>query len=300
MGLRVGLVGCGRWGRQHLATLLALRNEGHVSFIAVCDINPNRLESLDADATYTDHDTMLDQERLDAVAIVTPPETHVRLLNAGVERGLATLVEKPFSHDHVQTVETLAQLPETSVVGVGYLLRHHTGLQRMKSTLDRDGLGKVRSVRYVRRTRREPPAGAEPIETLGVHGLDLVAWLFTRPLRSFSNVRIDRSALAATVALGDDGGASATVDVAWQAAEEVRLVEAVGDQASATLDFGTGVYTLREKSGELIERLEDSNQPLEAEWRWFFDIIRAGKPCVYPSVEALLDQSEWLHVNVAR
>ena len=79
MGLTIGLVGCGRWGSNHLRTLNALKSTGRISRVVVCDIDPEKLKDVDADAAYTSLRSMLEQEQLDGLAIVTPPETHVEL-----------------------------------------------------------------------------------------------------------------------------------------------------------------------------------------------------------------------------
>ena len=41
MELTIGLVGCGRWGANHLATLVALREEGLLTRIVVTDADPD-------------------------------------------------------------------------------------------------------------------------------------------------------------------------------------------------------------------------------------------------------------------
>ena len=295
MSLCVGLVGCGRWGRHHLATLQTLQEEGHIARLVVCDINPGQLNSLRADGVYNGFERMLESETLDAVAIVTPPETHAALLHLALAHELPALVEKPFTDDHGKTVETFRAFPTTAVVAVGYLLRHHAGLLRLKSMLENDALGAVHGVRYVRRTRRSKPKDSDPITTLAVHGLDLVTWLFQSPLRTFERVEIERDERAATVFLSNGSGQHAEVDVAWEATAEQRLVEVTGDQGSVSLDFGTGAFAHRDVDGEVVEELEVAGQPLEAEWRWFLSVAKQGQPCVYPSIDSLLDQSEWLH-----
>lgn len=297
MGLRVGLVGCGRWGRHHLATLQTLQEEGHVARLVVCDINPSQLNSVRADGVYHGFERMLESETLDAVAIVTPPETHAALLHLALAHELPALVEKPFTDHHGQAVDVFHAFPATAVVVVGYLLRHHAGLLRLKTMLEKDALGAVHGVRYVRRTPRSKPMDADPITTLAVHGLDLVTWLFQSPLRTFERVKIERDERAATVFLSNGSGHHAEVDVAWEATDEQRLVEVTGDQGSVSLDFGTGAFTHRDVGGVMVEELEVAGQPLEAEWRWFLNVAQQGQPCIYPSMDSLLDQSEWLHLH---
>jgi predicted dehydrogenase len=300
MGLHVGLVGCGRWGARHLATLQTLQEEGHVARLVVCDINPGQLNSVHADGVYHGFEHMLETETLDAVAIVTPPDTHAALLQLALAHELPALVEKPFTDDHAQAVETFRTLPDSAVVVVGYLLRHHAGLLRLKTMLENDVLGAVHGVRYVRRTLRSKPMDADPITTLAVHGLDLVTWFFQSPLRAFERVQIERNERAATVMLAKGSTQNAEVDVAWDASVEQRLVEVTCEQGSVRLDFGTGAFTRRDLAGAVVEELEEAGQPLEAEWRWFLQAAEERRSGVYPSIASLLDQSEWLHLHSPR
>ena len=42
MGAKVGIIGCGRWGSVHIKTLFQLKQEGLISEIHGCDINPQK------------------------------------------------------------------------------------------------------------------------------------------------------------------------------------------------------------------------------------------------------------------
>lgn len=68
----VALIGCGRWGTNHLQVLQKLRAQGMVGRLVVCDIDATKLKTLKADAVYASSTVMLANETLDAVAIVTP------------------------------------------------------------------------------------------------------------------------------------------------------------------------------------------------------------------------------------
>ena len=39
MTLTIGLIGCGRWGTIHHATLMSLKQEGYLDRLVVCDID---------------------------------------------------------------------------------------------------------------------------------------------------------------------------------------------------------------------------------------------------------------------
>jgi predicted dehydrogenase len=294
---RIGLVGCGRWGLNHYQTLQRLREEGLVSFLAVCDIKPEATANLNADAVYHDAALMMAKERLDAVALVTPPATHLELLKEALAVGLPVLLEKPLSDRHEESAIALANLPSDAVVVVGYLLRHHPGLQRVKSLLEENVLGALQGIRYVRRTQRAKPPGATPLTTLAVHGLDLISWLLDKPLNSLQTVLFEVDDRSARIAFdAPTEGQSASIDVAWQSDEEIRSVVVEGKDRQATLDFGANTLSIsalqKDLQASLVERFH--GEPLLEEWRFFLRRIDAGEGSVYPPAVSLDDLGCWL------
>ena len=295
----VGLVGCGRWGNNHLNVLLKLFDEGVVQRIAVCDVNPDQLSGLSVDAVYTHIDDLLAHETLDAIALVTPPDSHLELLSQALDADLPVLVEKPLSDDHQATLDVLDALPKNAVISVGYLLRHHPGLKRIKSAIEDNAVSDIETVAYVRRTQREWPEGLDALTTLAVHGLDTVSFLLDQPLMDMDVVFIDRQPETVLLRLADAAGRMAIVDVAWGADDEIRAVAVQSPSVDASLDFGTGQLVWRPKEDEEQDPVmeEYSGQALEEEWRAFLDMVKSGTPNITPSVETLLDQSQWMNAH---
>lgn len=299
MNLTIGLVGCGRWGINHLRTLMSLKSIGRLGRVVVCDIDPTKLDALEADATYPSLTQMLEDEQLDGLAIVTPPDTHVALARQGLAHNLPLLVEKPLALDHETAVDFLTTLPNESVLVVGYILRHHHGIKRLLATDVQEVLGDLLSVRYDRQTVRARPPDARPISTLGVHALDLIAWLMGQPLTSGEVVTKRETDDDAAVRLVFPSGQEGVFDVAWSAQEERRFLHLEGASGRATLDFGNGLISL--ETGQKIKTIQSAgHEALVEEWHHFLDHITTSTQHVFPSVERLLDQSEWLKAHSAK
>lgn len=294
MLLTVGLVGCGRWGRRHLEVLKELKASGDLARIVVCDLDASRLLDLGVDAVYTSTVTMLSEERLDAMAIVTPPSSHVETLILASAQGLPTLVEKPLSDDIDEVLEGLKLMDEQATVMVGYLLRHHLGVRRLRAMTDGGELGELRSFSYTRTTRRPRPEGADPLNTLAVHGLDLLTWMADTPLGAMKVQRNEVSVNKANLQLLTPDEQLGEVLVSWSSDQERRLINLNGTLGSARLDFGTGVLTIRH-GNHRVDHLTGTPTPLQEEWNEFLKWVRSKKPHVYPDVNTLLDQSTWLH-----
>ena len=293
MTFAIGLIGCGRWGCNHHRVLAELQREGQLRRLVICDVDENKTHDLDADARYASIEAMLANEQLDGVAIVTPPQTHLPLVKKALDVGLPVFVEKPLSEDHDENERFLAGLSD-GVLVVGYILRHHAGLQKFSSSEIREALGDAVAVRYVRRTPRQRPQGAAPITTLGVHGLDVIAWLFDQPLTSAVTHCISMTEDAASVLLEFPKGTTGRFDVGWSAAAEQRVVEVRGVNGRARLDFGSGVLTLDVDNEPVCTVPVNANEPLRAEWLYFLERCRSPEATVFPSKQRLLDQSAWL------
>ena len=97
--ITIGLIGCGGWAsRMHIPALTQLISEEKINVGAVCDIDSDKAEktatALNAN-TYTDVDSMLQREQLDAVSILLPPHVTETLIEKAIKHDLAFLTEKP-------------------------------------------------------------------------------------------------------------------------------------------------------------------------------------------------------------
>ncbi len=109
--LRIGLIGCGKMGRHHMASIQAA---GTGRLIALADPMADRsaLEGLAPQDVqiFPDAAAMLAKVELDVVHIVTPPSTHAHLAVQALEAGVHVYVEKPFA----RTSEEAARILETA------------------------------------------------------------------------------------------------------------------------------------------------------------------------------------------
>jgi len=90
----LGLIGMGRIAfAQHLP---ALRRVPALRVVAICDSAPQQLERaavlLPEARPYSDYHALLAQPGLEAVGILTPPQTHVELALAALEAGLHVFI----------------------------------------------------------------------------------------------------------------------------------------------------------------------------------------------------------------
>jgi len=92
------LVGAGRRGQAHLSTILGMPDLWELA--AVCDpadFNTRAVAARFGGPIYPDLDGLLAGERLDALVIATPPESHHVIAHAAARRGLHMLIESPLA-----------------------------------------------------------------------------------------------------------------------------------------------------------------------------------------------------------
>ncbi len=97
--IRLGIIGCGNFGRVNLA---ACASQPDVVVTAACDVWDSRREAVvqqfkDTCRAYRDFREMLAQRDLDAVIIATPPHWHALLAIAACEAGKDIYLQKPMT-----------------------------------------------------------------------------------------------------------------------------------------------------------------------------------------------------------
>ena len=142
--VRVAVAGCGYWGRN------LVRNFAELGVLdAVCDANAQA-----ADAMAQTHNTtarywqdILDDPRINAVAIATPAATHGEMAGAAFAAGKHVFVEKPMALD-IETAEGLiaaAGAAERALM-VGHLLQYHPAFLALQELAWVGRLGKLQYI----------------------------------------------------------------------------------------------------------------------------------------------------------
>ncbi len=137
--LRVGLVGVGQRGLQHVNALTAMQTDEIVQITALADPYPENLEESKISGYVTDYspagikmfdsaDAMIESGLVDAIWFVIPPNQHKGEIERAAEREIAIFAEKPqslFLDDIISqdAAITKAGVPST----VGFQMRHDRG-----------------------------------------------------------------------------------------------------------------------------------------------------------------------------
>jgi predicted dehydrogenase len=139
--LKVGVIGAGAWGKNHVRTLASMPE---VELVGVCDSSPairDRTAKQYPGVKLTDDPSEL-LSRVEAVVIAAPAPAHASLALQAVAAGVPALVEKPFALT-VADAEKMAEAADKAGVPllVGHLLVHHPIIARLRQMLSDGSLG---------------------------------------------------------------------------------------------------------------------------------------------------------------
>jgi len=183
--LRIGVLGLGWQGGSHLANFSAM---GEADLVAMCDRDPDRLVERSAEypgvATYTDYRQLLQDDGVDAVAIVLPDHLHREAAINALQAGKHVLLEKPMAlnvEDAEAVAAAAAEAPGTFMLMLSNRWMHPFAAG--KTLLDGGEFGAARYVHARLSNRIEVPTVRLPwlqnshlAHWIGVHRLDIACW----------------------------------------------------------------------------------------------------------------------------
>ncbi len=280
----VGVIGAGRWGRNHVRDLARLPG---AELRWVCDLDPSALraaEQLAPTARLTGElERVLDDGQVEAVVVATDSARHVAPALAALGAGKHVLVEKPMTLDPETAVElAAASAARRRLLMVGHLLAYHPAVVRLRRLIEDGELG---TVRYLSATRtnllasdRREAGGV--LFSLGPHDLSLVDLLLDAEPVSVTARGVtgaDGLTEAAFVNLSLSDGSLAQLHLSWLEPRRQRRLTVVGSRATAVFDDTWSAKKLRVWRAGRVETPElEAVQPLTAECAHFVACAAAG------------------------
>jgi predicted dehydrogenase len=273
VALRVGLVGCGRWGRNILRDLLL---EG--ADVSVVDPDPFARSQAVAAGAGAAAAALDGLREADGLVVATPASTHAAVLDRVLEHGVPVFVEKPMTTD-VESAERLAARAGGRL-SVMHVFRYHHGIEALAAIARGGELGPVLTLRSTRANWGSPRTDVDGIWTLAPHDLSVA-------LAILGDVPAPRAAVAEVVG-GRAVGLSAVLgqapgfvlDVSTRSRQRRREVE---------LRCRDGVARLADSEAKALEIWRDDapapqlrpfpdEPPLRRQVRCFLDHLRGAPP----------------------
>ncbi len=193
--LRIGLIGCGSMGTNHLQALAKMRDSDNLEIVAVCDVWRKRLDAAAAATQarpFSDYRALLGQKEIDYVVIATPEHWHAKMTLDAADAGKHIYCEKPMTYSIDEAKKVVKKIRETRVkMQVGVQGMSDDSYETARAYIKQGALGKVvmAQIDYSRNYKDDFWTGKlDPDLKPGVN-LDWKAWLGPAPKRPFDPER---------------------------------------------------------------------------------------------------------------
>jgi predicted dehydrogenase len=255
MGFTVAVVGTGYWGRNHVRTWAALKQEQMIDSLIVCDVDETRARELAEEFDcewHTDAATLREKFGIDAATIATPTPSHAPLAIALMEQGVDVLVEKPLAMAEAEA-QSIVECAEQNgrLLCVGHLFRYHVAIRKAADMIAAGELGPILHIESDRLSVREPRPDIGVIAALAIHDMDICRDL----MGDVDPAEIDAFSLPSEIEGIEDHavihmrfptntcnnplGPSAQITVSWRSRVrgKVRELRIIGRDASLHIDY---------------------------------------------------------------
>jgi myo-inositol 2-dehydrogenase/D-chiro-inositol 1-dehydrogenase len=193
MTVRVGVIGTGAIGQDHIRRITEVTPGGQV--VAVTDVDISRAGQLAAGLPgvrlhRTGQDLIADSD-VDAVLVTSWGATHEEYVLAAIAAGKRVFCEKPLAPtaDGAMRIVDAEMAAGRRLVQVGFMRRYDPSYITLKDALDAGQAGAPLLMHCAHRNPSAPPYGFTTdmiISDSAVHEIDLVRWLFDEEIAATS------------------------------------------------------------------------------------------------------------------
>ena len=176
----VGVVGYGYWGPNLVRNFSETKG---ARVISVSDLDPEKLALVrrryfDVDVTPKFRD-LLNDNRIDVIAIATPVHTHYDLAVASLRAGKHVLVEKPLAQTSDQARRLIDEAAERNLVlMVDHTFLYTPAVQKIRELVSGGVLGDIYYYNGIRASLGLFQSDVNVIWDLAVHDLSIIQYLF--------------------------------------------------------------------------------------------------------------------------
>lgn len=148
MEIKLAVIGCGKWGMNHVKTAYKILNK---NLISVCDINSSAIGMVaqvsDEIKFTTNLDDILNNSEINAVIVSTSAETHFGVSKKCLLANKNVLVEKPITLLSGEAQELINISKERNLkLMVGHVLLYHPAVLKMKDMIDEGLIGNLQYI----------------------------------------------------------------------------------------------------------------------------------------------------------
>ncbi|NWL11100.1 inositol 2-dehydrogenase [Paenarthrobacter nitroguajacolicus] len=227
MSIRVGVIGAGIMGADHIRNLSTTIGGAEVTFVADLDVDRAAAAAPPTARITSDPSELINASEVDAVVVASHDSTHAGLVLECFEAMTPVLCEKPLAPTLLESLEVVAADADivaatgASLLSLGFMRRFDPGYVALRESVRGRNQGEPLMVHCVSRNGSAAPGttAESAITNSAIHELDIVPWLLDSPI----------------------------TEVSWQAGKSTRRAEAgLQDPAFMTLRTADGTLATLE------------------------------------------------------
>ena len=271
--MKILLVGLGKWGQNHLITLKELGVQ-----VLTCDIDITKQPDT------TDYRKLLD--KVDAVDVVTPADTHYDICMTCLHRGKDVFVEKPISITSLEAFKLIEDAGWKDLIfQVGHVFRYHSVFEEMKETIKTVGNVKYVYGHFMNKKKARTDVGVT--HTDSIHFFDLFNWLFGGVPDSVLSVVKGIPLDDTSISILNYDGKVAVVESSCVSPQK-RDIAVIGNTGDLYFDFLDPKYAsdkpLTKELSDFVNSVETRRKPV-ADGKCGYDALRVVEACYLSSKE---------------
>ncbi|YCK80135.1 Gfo/Idh/MocA family oxidoreductase [Arthrobacter sp. D3-18] len=227
MSIRVGVIGAGIMGADHIRNLSTTIGGAEVTFVADLDVDRAAVAAPPTARITSDPSELINASEVDAVVVASHDSTHAGLVLECFEAMTPVLCEKPLAPTLLESLEVVAADADivaatgASLLSLGFMRRFDPGYVALRQSVQGREQGEPLMVHCVSRNGSAAPGttAESAITNSAIHELDIVPWLLGSPI----------------------------AEVSWQAGKSTRHAETgLQDPAFMTMRTADGTLTTLE------------------------------------------------------
>ncbi|WP_231186438.1 Gfo/Idh/MocA family oxidoreductase [Haladaptatus sp. DYF46] len=293
----VGVIGVGNMGRHHARVYRELPN---TELVGVYDVDTEQAESVaeKCGTIVRELDELLDTA--DVVSIAVPTEYHHEMATKCIQRGVHTLIEKPFVLSRGEGEELIEMAEENDVtIQVGHIERFNPAVVALRNIIPDLDIISVTARRLGPPLDRQMPDSV--VKDLMIHDLDILFWLINEQITSMAAFGGKHE--YATVDFQFEDGSIGSLTASRVTQQKVRELEITAQQCQVVIDYidqTVEIYRhslpeyiesdgeIRYRHESIVERpMVENTEPLKNEITSFLSSVRTGDEPVVTAEDGL-------------
>ena len=280
--MKVGVIGTGVMGKNHVRVYSELRN---VDEVYVFDLNENNMKKCKEYGAIACNSVENLLNSVEAVSICVPTKHHFTIARKAIEKGVHCLIEKPITLTVREGEELLNLLKgKNLVVGVGHTERFNPVVNEIKKIVEKPF--------YVEIKRHNPTSiritDASVVEDLMIHDIDIIFNVLFDKNKKYNILAAGSYDVCQATIIMD--GSIASLSASRIALKKFRTIYIEDERVTIDGDLMTQeIYIYknpklfdRESGGYAQENiieivLVNKVEPLKIELKMFIDCIISGK-----------------------